>query len=377
MWFKNATLYILTDFTISGEALTAALARRAFTPCTSLQDKSSGFVPPVPLGQLVHSLEGHLFLSLRAEKKVLPAAVVRAETMRRAAEFEQQNGHKPGRKMMRAIKDDAYDALLPQAFATSKIVRGWIDTKAGLLVLDTAAESAAELFITNLLRAIETPVKLAPLATVTATDAGMTDWVAGDAPENFTVDQDAIFAGRRKETVRFSNATLDGDAARQQIQDGKRVTSLAMTWDSRVSFVLSPNCVLRRLKSHDVIAEKGASDVAEDLLAGDLLLMAGTLGKLIGDVTQALGGIREPEAEADVTDAPKGDDALTEESDDPMFADAVRIVREKRLASISLVQRHLRIGYNRAARLLEDMEQAGVVSPANASGNRTVSKVEA
>jgi S-DNA-T family DNA segregation ATPase FtsK/SpoIIIE len=48
------------------------------------------------------------------------------------------------------------------------------------------------------------------------------------------------------------------------------------------------------------------------------------------------------------------------------------VVLKNRRASISLVQRHLRIGYNRAARLLEDMEKAGMVSPMQSNGNRDI-----
>ncbi|MEE9928784.1 DNA translocase FtsK [Microvirgula aerodenitrificans] len=57
---------------------------------------------------------------------------------------------------------------------------------------------------------------------------------------------------------------------------------------------------------------------------------------------------------------------------DPMYDQAVAIVLKTRKASISSVQRHLRIGYNRAARLVEQMETAGLVSAAEHNGNRTV-----
>ena len=57
---------------------------------------------------------------------------------------------------------------------------------------------------------------------------------------------------------------------------------------------------------------------------------------------------------------------------DPLYDQAVDIVVKNRRASISLVQRHLRIGYNRAARLLEQMERAGLVSAMASSGNREV-----
>ena len=57
---------------------------------------------------------------------------------------------------------------------------------------------------------------------------------------------------------------------------------------------------------------------------------------------------------------------------DPLYDQAVEIVLKSRRASISLVQRHLRIGYNRAARLIEQMEAAGLVSSMQSNGNREV-----
>jgi len=57
---------------------------------------------------------------------------------------------------------------------------------------------------------------------------------------------------------------------------------------------------------------------------------------------------------------------------DPLYDQAVEIVLRTRRPSISLVQRHLRIGYNRAARLIEDMERAGLVSAMQTNGNREV-----
>ena len=57
---------------------------------------------------------------------------------------------------------------------------------------------------------------------------------------------------------------------------------------------------------------------------------------------------------------------------DPMYDQAVEVVLKNRKASISLVQRHLKIGYNRAARLVEDMENAGLVSAMSTSGQREI-----
>jgi S-DNA-T family DNA segregation ATPase FtsK/SpoIIIE len=57
---------------------------------------------------------------------------------------------------------------------------------------------------------------------------------------------------------------------------------------------------------------------------------------------------------------------------DPMYDQAVEVVLKNRRASISLVQRHLKIGYNRAARLVEEMENAGLVSAMSGSGQREI-----
>jgi S-DNA-T family DNA segregation ATPase FtsK/SpoIIIE len=75
--------------------------------------------------------------------------------------------------------------------------------------------------------------------------------------------------------------------------------------------------------------------------------------------------------EGDEGSAASGGQAGEGESD-PLYDQAVEVVVKNRRASISLVQRHLRIGYNRAARLLEQMEQSGLVSTMSSNGNREI-----
>ncbi|WP_229259827.1 DNA translocase FtsK [Duganella aquatilis] len=65
-------------------------------------------------------------------------------------------------------------------------------------------------------------------------------------------------------------------------------------------------------------------------------------------------------------EVPAGDGSAS----DPLYEQAVAVVRTNQRASISLVQRHLRIGYNRAARLLEAMERSGIVTVAASNGSR-------
>ena len=82
-------------------------------------------------------------------------------------------------------------------------------------------------------------------------------------------------------------------------------------------------------------------------------------------------GILTPADEDSDEFGPNGDGDGGGEADE-LYDKAVEIVVKTRRPSISLVQRHLRIGYNRAARLIEQMERSGVVSPIGANGNREV-----
>ena len=96
----------------------------------------------------------------------------------------------------------------------------------------------------------------------------------------------------------------------------------------------------------DALKSQGEPDYIEGLLEGGV---QGETGDGINNVT----GFADAES-------------------DPLYDQAVAIVLKNRRASISLVQRHLRIGYNRAARLLEQMEHSGVVSAMQSNGNREI-----
>lgn len=89
-----------------------------------------------------------------------------------------------------------------------------------------------------------------------------------------------------------------------------------------------------------------------------------------GEPNYIEGVVQEPMG--DVGGAVPGLEPLMDPDLDPLYDEAVAIVTESRKASISYVQRRLKIGYNRAARMIEEMEASGVVSPVQASGSREV-----
>ena len=70
--------------------------------------------------------------------------------------------------------------------------------------------------------------------------------------------------------------------------------------------------------------------------------------------------------------AAEGSDSVNDGEKDPLYDEAVAIVLKTKKTSISYIQRNLRIGYNRAARIIEDMEKSGLVSPMQSNGNREI-----
>ena len=154
---------------------------------------------------------------------------------------------------------------------------------------------------------------------------------------------------------------------------------------TRISFQVSS-----KIDSRTILDQMGA----EALLGqGDMLyLPPGTgfpvrvHGAFVADsevhaVVDYLKKAGAPEYVEGILDAPGGEDgdgAMGGEDGqgggeaDPLYDQAVEVVLKTRRPSISLVQRHLRIGYNRAARLIEQMERSGLVSPMGSNGNREV-----
>ncbi|MGD8783666.1 MAG: DNA translocase FtsK 4TM domain-containing protein [Thioalkalispiraceae bacterium] len=154
----------------------------------------------------------------------------------------------------------------------------------------------------------------------------------------------------------------------------------------RIAFQVSS-----KVDSRTILDQQGA----ESLLGhGDMLyLPAGTgvpvrvHGAFVSDnevhrVVDYLKQSGEPQYEDDVLTGPSEpsqvmsltgiDTEAKDDESDPLYDEAVKIVTETRRASISGVQRRLKIGYNRAARMVEAMEAAGVVGPQESNGNREV-----
>ncbi|MEN7528443.1 recombination-associated protein RdgC [Cupriavidus sp. DL-D2] len=305
MWFKNLQIHRFSaPWTLSAEDVEACLAKHAFYPGTSLEMQTQGWASPRDNDQLVHTVNRQMLLVLRTEKKLLPATVVNQVTKARAAELEEQQGFKPGRKQLKELKEQITEELLPRAFSIRRDTRVWIDPVNGWLAIDAAGTAKADEVRGMLFKAID-PLPVVGLQVNLSPVAAMTEWLATEtAPAGFTVDQEIELqsSNESKATVRYVRHPLDPEDLRRHIAAGKRCTRLAMTWNDRVSFVLTDALAVKRVNPLDVIKEQADATLHDEAerFDADFALMAGELASLLTDLTDALGGERRPEGAAPV-----------------------------------------------------------------------------
>jgi recombination associated protein RdgC len=293
--FKNLQPYRLpAPWSMTADALAAALVPQAFTPASSNELLRQGWAAPRGDGApLVHAVAGQFLLTLVTEKKILPAKVINQVAKAKAAELEEQQGFPPGKKAMKELRERVADELLPRAFAARSTLAAWIDPKHGWLAVDTSSPSRADDVIKLLLKAID-KMPLESLRVQSSPVAMMTAWLEMDeAPAGFTVDQNATLraTGESKAEVGYKRHSLDPEDMRRHIAGGKQCTRLAMTWNSRVSFVLTEQLAIKSIKPLDVTKEgqAGTFDAAERF-DNDFTLMTGELAKMLADLVEALGG---------------------------------------------------------------------------------------
>ncbi|WP_308923018.1 recombination-associated protein RdgC [Janthinobacterium sp. J1-1] len=294
MWFKNLQIYRLpAPWAYTPEQLEEALSSNKFTPATSMDLMRQGWDTPRPNGGLVHVVNKQMLILLGTEKKLLPATVINQVAKARAAEMEEAQGFAPGKKAMKELKERVADELLPRAFSIRSNVWTWIDPVNGWLVVDAASPAKADEVIKLLLKAVD-KLPLESLRVQRSPVAVMTEWLqADDAPAGFTVDMDTELraTGESKATVRYVRHTLEADDVRRHIAAGKQCTRLAMTWNDKISFVLTESLAIKSIKPLDVIKETESSTKNdEERFDGDMMLMTGELSKLMADVVEALGG---------------------------------------------------------------------------------------
>ena len=295
MYFKNLHPYRLSpEWPITLDALREQLATKPFKPCGSQDHESRGWVPPFDGGELVHAIGDNWLVCMQTEAKLLPPAVINKEADKRAAEIKEQQGFKLGRKAMNELREQITTELLPRAFTRIRKTYAWLNVRAGWPVVDAVSQNKAEGVIELLRHTLDT-FPLALLRTERSPMSAMADWLAGGAPDGFTLDQDFALQSISEDKARatFKGHDLEETHIDELLAAGNLPIKLAMTFDDRISFVLTESGALKRIDFLDVIRDQVKADEHEDaqsIFDAEFALMTGELLRMLPAVVAAMGG---------------------------------------------------------------------------------------
>jgi recombination associated protein RdgC len=300
MWFKNLVVYRLgAGWPRKAEDLEGRLARQPLQKCGGFEMETRGWVCPHHEGSYLYRQDRQWLVALGFEQKLLPGSVIREAAEEQIAKMEGMLGHPIGRRQKRDIKDKVTAELLPRALSRRRRTFAWIDTQNHWLAIDAAGAPKAEEFVETL-RKTEDELPATLLNTQTSPAASMSRWILeGEVPGPFTIDQDLELraSDNSKASVRWSRHTLGGKDIRDHITGGKQPVRLGLTWNERISFVLTEELHVKRLSFLNIIERETGEEMEneDERFDIDFALMTGELSKMLAELVKALGGEKSAE----------------------------------------------------------------------------------
>jgi recombination associated protein RdgC len=380
MWFNNIYFFTFTRaFTLTAEQLEQHLSEHLFTPCASTEQSHFGWVNA--LGKhghsTVHESNGSMLICARKEEKILPAPVIKDMIEEKIASLEIEQGRSATKKEREQFKEDIIFELLPRAFSRITDTHAYICPEQNIIVVNSASRGKAEDLLALLRKVIGT-LPVTSVSPETAPDELMTSWLNdSDIGNKFTLGMEAEFhaLGDDGAVARVKNQDLGGDEVKAHLDADKYVVKLALEWDESMSFVLNDDLSIKRLKFFDVLQEQNDDIDSDDVIAkldADFTLMAGEINRMIASLLAEFNVKATDYLEGEHEVIKLKEVPVEEDEKDFLYDQAEEFVTETRRVSISSIQRKFRIGYNRAAQLVEQLEANDVISEPGANGAREV-----
>lgn len=310
MWFKNLRIYQFSDTFHLPTDLAERLEEGRFVPCSRQEPSSFGWVAPVGEAEdapLFHQTGDFILLCARKEDKVIPASAVQSRLDDKKAEFEQENARPMPRKEQKALKEDITEQLLPQALSRYSVLWALVDLKGQRILVNTSASARSE-ELTGLLRQCLGSLPVRPWGAEQPGRNHFTHWVSeGQAPTPFELGDEAELRSASDEggLIRLRQHALDTAEVQAHLNDQKLVTEIGLDWADHLSFVLTDDFVIKRLKFADMVLDQRDDDHADDHAArldADFVLMAHEFHALLNELAAVLEIV--PTHSATPTEAP-------------------------------------------------------------------------
>lgn len=298
MFFSNLIVYkFKTDAAqeYKPEELELALQQDRFRRCGAQDLHTQGWGNALGAhGEtLAHFSQDFILLRVMNEEKVIPTKAVNElvnadiETIRIADSREVRKKEKS------EIKEKVLFQMAAEAFKFSYSEYAFIDTKNGLLIVNSGSFSKAEELAALLRKSIGT-LPILPLFASVDLDVHLTSWLTkSEAPKPFEFGSEVEL---EEPEANGAQAKLkghdlkDSEEVRIHLESGKRVTKLSLNWNDRIKFILQNDGSIKRVAFSEMIKEENADIPNEDMhikLDADFVLCASELSQLVIELMAA------------------------------------------------------------------------------------------
>jgi len=263
MFFRNLVMFRFPASTDFSE-VASVLPHAVLAPVGALELCSRGFISPFgreETEQLHHAVGNWLWLTVGEQQKILPASAIADALEQKLAEIERNEGRRAGGRERKRMKNDLIHEMLPKAFVKSSRHDVFLDLVRGLVVVDTSSRKEAENVVSDI-RGLLGGFPALPLNAEVAPRSVLTGWIAGEPlPPGLSLGEqcqleDPVSGGA---IAKLDRQELFSDEIQNHLAAGKQVTRLGLVLEDHVSFVLSDDLVVRKLRFLD-----GALDQLED-----------------------------------------------------------------------------------------------------------------
>lgn len=297
--FKNALIYQQLskpgDYYL--DDLTKKMSSRAYQPTRPTQPFSLGFYPPLeedaPENPLSIRVADFYTFAIKTETRILPPSVVRDMLEERVKAIEHSTGRKVYKKDRQTIKDDLIVEVLPRCLLKHGLIRGYIDIKRNLIVLDATSTVVAEQCL-SLIREIMGSYPVMPPVFNKRLDHTMTQWVTAHntAPEGIAIGSDMYFreAGDASMTVHLKGDDVSEEVLESTLANGYMAEKLRIYVNNTVWLALSTDGWKLRALKFNVKPDLHDAEEAADRFTSELFYEASEIGMAFDVIAAAFGG---------------------------------------------------------------------------------------
>lgn len=384
---KNVHIFTTTFPSVSEIQTAIASSEYLFKECKEDDFSTFGFSGPNSVAKLANGYR----ISFTFEEKVMPSAAVKKQVDKKATEMALKFGRDLSKKEVAEVREIVVAELVKTAMTNLTTFYGYYHEATNRFIVDTTKRDLASKaigIICHMLKSIET---------TTLHVSGVSNCLTTNILECIVNTRELGFDGfsyadklhlknADGETVQFKcDYTLEH--VKDLIESGYQVNRVRLKRDG-LSFDLTDDFKIKSIKTEyefdDSVYSDDEIEAAEEEACLEILSGITTaLVEFFKKGSEDTNSTPPPRNEAPTTSSNQANEELDLEAEQPnpfvnsegkdvFYDESVEFVRETRRASVSSVQRKFRIGYNRAAGIIEQMEEDGIVSKPGHNGEREV-----